>query len=109
MMKRIIMAVTLYIPMIAVAGNPYVELKNVVPFRDSYSQTTTSHLRLGYKLKNNLYVEGGVMSHGTSYEAGYKFSRGNWSIKGKWEGLNSNQRDTFNSKLQTEIRFTFGE
>ena len=49
------------------------------------------------------------MSHGTSYEAGYKFSKGNWTIKGKWEGTDSNQRDTFNSKLETEIRFTFGE
>jgi hypothetical protein len=106
---KFIMTILMSIPMIAVAGNPYVEFKNVVPFVDNYSQTSTSHLRLGYKLKNNLYVEGGVMSHGTSYEAGYKFSRGNWSIKGKWEGLNSNQRDTFNSKLQTEIRFTFGE
>ena len=40
---------------------------------------------------------------------GYKFSRGNWTIKGKWEGTDSHQRDTFNSKLETEIRFTFGE
>jgi hypothetical protein len=96
------------IPMTALA-NPYLEFKNVVPFVDTYSQTSISHLRLGYKLKNNLYVEGGVMSHGTSYEAGYKFSKGNWTIKGKWEGTDSNQRDTFNSKLETEIRFTFGE
>jgi len=96
------------IPMTALA-NPYLEFKNVVPFRDTYSQPSISHLRLGYKLKNNLYVEGGVMSHGTSYEAGYKFSRGNWTIKGKWEGTDSNQRNTFNSKLETEIRFTFGE
>ena len=103
------MTILMSIPMIAVAGNPYVEFKNVVPFRDTYSQPSISHLRLGYKLKNNLYVEGGVMSHGTSYEAGYKFSKGNWTIKGKWEGTDSNQRDTFNSKLETEIRFTFGE
>jgi len=96
------------IPMTALA-NPYLEFKNVVPFRDTYSQPSISHLRLGYKLKNNLYVEGGVMSHGTSYEAGYKFSKGNWTIKGKWEGTDSNQRNTFNSKLETEIRFTFGE
>ena len=107
-MKLIMTILMMSIPMTALA-NPYLEFKNVVPFRDTYSQPSISHLRLGYKLKNNLYVEGGVMSHGTSYEAGYKFSRGNWSIKGKWEGLNSNQRDTFNSKLQTEIRFTFGE
>jgi len=105
---KLIMTILMSIPMIAIA-NPYLEFKNVVPFVDTYSQTSTSHLRLGYKLKNNLYVEGGVMSHGTSYEAGYKFSRGNWTIKGKWEGTDSNQRDTFNSKLETEIRFTFGE
>jgi len=107
-MKLIMTILMMSIPMTALA-NPYLEFKNVVPFRDTYSQTSTSHLRLGYKLKNNLYVEGGVMSHGTSYEAGYKFSRGNWTIKGKWEGMDSNQRDTFNSKLETEIRFTFGE
>ena len=107
-MKLIMTILMMSIPMIAIA-NPYLEFKNVVPFRDTYSQTSTSHLRLGYKLKNNLYVEGGVMSHGTSYEAGYKFSKGNWTIKGKWEGTDSNQRDTFNSKLETEIRFTFGE
>ena len=107
-MKLIMTILMMSIPMTALA-NPYLEFKNVVPFRDTYSQPSISHLRLGYKLKNNLYVEGGVMSHGTSYEAGYKFSRGNWTIKGKWEGMNSNQRDTFNSKLQTEIRFTFGD
>ena len=107
-MKLIMTILMMSIPMTALA-NPYLEFKNVVPFEDTYSQTSTSHLRLGYKLKNNLYVEGGVMSHGTSYEAGYKFSRGNWTIKGKWEGMDSNQRDTFNSKLETEIRFTFGE
>ena len=105
---KFIMTIFMSIPM-TISANPYLEFKNVVPFVDNYSQTSTSHLRLGYKLKNNLYVEGGVMSHGTSYEAGYKFSRGNWTIKGKWEGMDSNQRDTFNSKLQTEIRFTFGE
>mgnify|MGYP006970503397 FL=1 len=107
-MKLIMTILIMSIPMTALA-NPYLEFKNVVPFRDTYSQPSMSHLRLGYKLKNNLYVEGGVMSHGTSYEAGYKFSKGNWTIKGKWEGTDSNQRDTFNSKLETEIRFTFGE
>ena len=107
-MKLIMTMLMMSIPMTALA-NPYLEFKNVVPFRDTYSQPSISHLRLGYKLKNNLYVEGGVMSHGTSYEAGYKFSRGNWTIKGKWEGTDSNQRNTFNSKLETEIRFTFGE
>jgi hypothetical protein len=107
-MKLIMTILIMSIPMTALA-NPYLEFKNVVPFVDTYSQTSISHLRLGYKLKNNLYVEGGVMSHGTSYEAGYKFSKGNWTIKGKWEGTDSNQRDTFNSKLETEIRFTFGE
>ena len=107
-MKLIMTILMMSIPMTALA-NPYLEFKNVVPFRDTYSQPSISHLRLGYKLKNNLHVEGGVMSHGTSYEAGYKFSKGNWTIKGKWEGTDSNQRDTFNSKLETEIRFTFGE
>ena len=107
-MKLIMTILMMSIPMTANA-NPYLEFKNVVPFVDTYSQTSISHLRLGYKLKNNLYVEGGVMSHGTSYEAGYKFSKGNWTIKGKWEGTDSNQRDTFRSKLETEIRFAFGE
>ena len=55
------------------------------------------------------YVEGGAMSHGSSYEAGYKFKKGKWTIKGKWEGSDSSKRDYFKSKIETELRYTFGD
>ena len=90
-------------------ANPYIEIKNSIPFIGKYSQSTVTHARLGYKFDNNMYIEGGPMSHGESYEAGYKFKKGNWTFKGKWEGSDSSQREKFRSKLETEIRYTFGE
>ncbi len=49
------------------------------------------------------------MTHGSSMEMGYKFKKNGWTIKGKFEGQDSNKRDYFKSKIQTEIRYTFGD
>ena len=85
-LKFVLLVVLLTTPFVTPHANPYLELKNTVPFKDYHSETSTSHLRLGYKFDNNFYVEGGAMSNGSSYEAGYKFKKGKWTIKGKWDG-----------------------
>ena len=56
-----------------------------------------------------MYVEGGPMTDGKSFEAGYKFTRGNWTFKGKVEAKDRNDRDFIGSKVETEIRYTFGD
>ena len=90
-------------------ANPYVEVKNSIPFIGKYSQSTSTNVRLGYEFNNNMYIEGGLMNHGKSYEAGYKFIKGKWTFKGKLEGAESHQSEKFRSKLETEIRYTFGD
>ena len=95
-------------------SSPYIEYKNKANIVDEpyiLNQTidlndSTDHLRLGYKLDNNMYFELGPMTHGQGYELGYKFQRDNWTIKGKIEG-NHNTQEQFKNKLQTEIRYTF--
>ena len=108
-LKFVLLVVLLTTPFAILYANPYLELKNTVPFKDHHSGTSTSHLRLGYKFDNNFYVEGGAMSHGSSYEAGYKFKKRKWTLKGKWEGSDSSKRDYFKSKIETELRYTFGD
>ena len=49
-------------------ANTYIEVKNELPFRDFDSQQDTTHLRLGYKFDNNMYVEAGPMTDGKSFE-----------------------------------------
>lgn len=90
-------------------ANTYLEFKNELPFRDTTSQDQTNHLRLGYKFDNSFYIEAGRMTHGSSMEMGYKFKKNGWTIKGKFEGQDSSKRDYFKSKIQTEIRYTFGD
>lgn len=90
-------------------ANTYIEVKNELPFRDFKSQQDVTHYRLGYKFDNNMYVEGGPMTDGKSFEAGYKFTRGNWTFKGKVEAKDRNDRDFIGSKVETEIRYTFGD
>ena len=107
-MKRFLLIILLFFWSTLAIANPYLEFKNTVPFKDYHSETSTSHLRLGYKFDNNFYVEGGAMSNGSSYEAGYKFKKGKWTIKGKWEGSDSSKKDYFKSKIETEFRYTFG-
>ena len=96
-LKFVLLVVLLTTPFATPYANPYLELKNTVPFKNHHSETSTSHLRLG------------AMSHGSSYEAGYKFKKGKWTLKGKWEGSDSSKRDYFKSKIETELRYTFGD
>ena len=56
-----------------------------------------------------MYVEAGPMTDGKSFEMGYKFKRGNWTIKGKVESKDRKNRDFIGSKVETEIRYTFGD
>ena len=90
-------------------ADTYIEVKNELPFRDFDSQQDVTHLRLGYKFDNNMYVEGGPMTDGKSFEMGYKFQKGNWTFKGKVESKDRNDRDFIGSKVETEIRYTFGD
>jgi len=92
-----------------ILANPYIEFKNELPMRDTTLGTETNHLRLGYKLDNNFYIESGPMTGGYGFETGYKVQKGKWIFKGKFEGSNTNNKDYFKSKLQTEIRYTFGD
>jgi len=87
-------------------SSPYIEYKTTAPLIDSELLTTTEHLRLGYKLDNNLYFELGPMSHGEGYEFGWKRTQDRWTFKGKVEGYH-NSKNIFNNKVQTEIRYTF--
>ena len=90
-------------------ANTYIEVKNELPFKDFDSQQDVTHLRLGYKFDNNMYVEGGPMTDGKSFEMGYKFKRGNLTFKGKVESKDRKDRDFIDSKVETEIRYTFGD
>ena len=90
-------------------ANTYIEVKNELPFRDFDSQQDITHLRLGYKFDNNMYVEAGPMTDGKSFEIGYKFKTRNWTFKGKVESKDRNDRDFIGSKVETEIRYTFGD
>jgi len=84
-------------------ANPYIEYKNELKYTDSTYKKTISHIRLGYKTKNNFYFEAGKRTEGTSGEIGYKIKRKNWVLKGKWEASHT---DALDHKLETEIRYT---
>jgi len=78
-------------------ADPYVEYK----YKQSLdtSSKTSKYLRVGYKFKNNLYLESGD----DSAELGYKKKFGNLVMKGKIESTN----DFNKNGLETEIRYTF--
>jgi hypothetical protein len=113
-LPHLILALFASVYAIHLESSPYIEYKNKANIVDEpyiLNQTidlndSTDHLRLGYKLDNNMYFELGPMTHGQGYELGYKFQRDNWTIKGKIEG-NHNTQEQFKNKLQTEIRYTF--
>mgnify|MGYP001167999156 CR=1 FL=1 len=107
-MKLIIVLFSMFI-LTSAQANPYIEIKNELPFVDLTSQSSVTHYRLGYKFDNNMYVEAGPMTNGNSFEIGYKFKRGNWTFKGKFEGKDKNTKDFIGSKVETEIRYTFGD
>ena len=90
-------------------ADAYAGFKNEVPFKNLKAQSDINHLRLGYKFDNSLYIEAGAMTGGTGIEMGYKFKKGNWTIKGKFEGTDTSQRDYFKSKIETEVIYKFGK
>lgn len=110
-MKQQLIAIFFSLIMGSVHANPYIEMKNELPFLDMEykDRDPITHYRLGYKWDNNMYAEFGHMTGGTSYEMGYKFDKGNWTFKGKLEGKDRNNANFINNKIQTEIRYTFGE
>jgi len=90
-------------------ASPYIEFKSETKFNDQMHRgDTTNHTRIGFEKKTDfgkVYVEGGHMTDGHSFEAGYKFKWDkNLTIKGKFEGKNASQ---LKSKLETEIRYTW--
>ena len=87
----------------------YAGFKYEIPYKDLTKQTEIHHLRLGYKFDNSMYIEAGAMTGGTGIEMGYKFKKGNWLVKGKFEGTDTTQRDYFKSKIETEVIYKFGK
>tara|TARA_R110000851_G_scaffold19363_1_gene59718 strand:+ start:148 stop:486 length:339 start_codon:yes stop_codon:yes gene_type:complete len=89
-----------------VFAGSYVEYKNEYSLKSWNKTGSVDHLRFGYKAKNNLYVEGGYMSDGYSWETGYKYKlTDKITLKGKVE--NKHKDGTSKSKIETEIRFNF--
>tara|TARA_R110000782_G_scaffold1122_5_gene4326 strand:- start:3017 stop:3382 length:366 start_codon:yes stop_codon:yes gene_type:complete len=86
----------------------YASYKHELPLADYKLQADINHLRIGYRFDNRMYIEAGAMTGGTGIEMGYKFKKGNWIVKGKFEGTDTTQRDYFKSKVETEIIYTFG-
>lgn len=90
-------------------SSTYIEMKSETSFNDQFHRgDTTNHTRLGFEKKTTfgkVYIEGGHMTDGHSFEAGYKYRWGeNLTIKGKFEGKDASQ---LKSKLETEVRYTF--
>ena len=89
-----------------VFAGSYAEYKNEYSMKSWDKTGSVDHLRFGYKAKNNLYIEGGYMTGGYSWETGYKFKvTDKVTIKGKLE--NKNRDGASKSKIETEIRFNF--
>lgn len=91
------------------SADVYAGFKYEIPYKDLTKQTEIHHLRLGYKFDNSMYIEAGAMTGGTGIEMGYKFTKGNWLVKGKFEGTDTTQRDYFKSKIETEVIYKFGQ
>ena len=97
--------------MSAISAGTYIEYKNELPILNLSLMPTvgeqTHHIRIGEEVRLGgitMYIEAGGMTNGYSYETGYKYKKGNWTIKGKYEGKDSGFTK---SKLQTEIRYNF--
>ena len=90
------------LPFSFVHSAPYAEYRNDAKFVQSSFDKAVNYLRVGYKFKNNMYLEVGPRSHGSSAEVGYKFKLSDvWGIKGKWEAGDTGALD---HKLETEVR-----
>ena len=79
-------------------ASPYLEYKYKSLLEDP-TVKTSSFTRVGYKFSKNYYMEIGD----DSAEAGYKFKKGNFTLKGKLEST----KDFSKNGLETEIRYTF--
>lgn len=95
----------------SVKAGPYVEIKSEVTYKDFSTTDSVNHTRFGYEKKsltgNKIYFEGGHMTGGSSWEAGYKTRLSDTLIvKGKLEGKRERGKEA-KTKLETEIRFTW--
>tara|TARA_R110000868_G_scaffold32754_2_gene119255 strand:- start:4524 stop:4817 length:294 start_codon:yes stop_codon:yes gene_type:complete len=95
-MKKALMIALLITPTLQAA--PYVEYKYKSLLEDP-TVKTSSFTRVGYKFSKNYYMEVGD----GSAEAGYKFKKGGFTLKGKLEST----KDFSKNGLETEIRYTF--
>jgi hypothetical protein len=82
----------------AANAKPYIEYKYKSVLEDPLTKTS-SFTRVGYKFSKNYYMEIGK----DSAEAGYKFKKGGFTLKGKLEST----KDFSKNGLETEIRYTF--
>ena len=92
-------------------ANPYIEIKSEVTYKDFTSTDAVNHTRFGYEKKsltgNKIYFEGGHMTGGSSWEAGYKTRLSDTLVvKGKLEGKRERGLQS-KTKLETEIRYTW--
>jgi len=109
-MKTKIAALIMSVFSFAVQAAPYVEYKNEYEMKDFNYDKKVDHLRFGYQADSTWgkpYFEIGPMTHGTSWEAGYKFKLDalpRLEFKGK---LETKDTGVAKSKFETEIRYTF--
>jgi len=92
-------------------ANPYIEIKSEVTYKDFSSTDAVNHTRFGYEKKsltgNKIYFEGGHMTGGSSWEAGYKTRLSDTLVvKGKLESKRERGLQS-KTKLETEIRYTW--
>ena len=95
-MKKLIAIAILITPTLQAA--PYLEYKYKSLLEDPIVKTS-SFTRVGYKFSKNYYMEIGD----GSAEAGYKFKKGGFTLKGKLEST----KDFSKNGLETEVRYTF--
>lgn len=95
-MKKLIAIALLITPTLQAA--PYLEYKYKSLLEDPVVKTS-SFTRVGYKFSKNYYMEIGD----GSAEAGYKFKKGGFTLKGKLEST----KDFSKNGLETEVRYTF--
>jgi hypothetical protein len=95
-MKKLLTIAILITP--TLQADPYLEYK-YKSLLESPTTKTSSFTRVGYKFSKNYYLEVGK----DSGEAGYKFKKGNFTLKGKLESTKNFQKNG----LETEVRYTF--
>ena len=112
-MRYLILAIGILCALAACSAkaSPYIEIKSEHVFKDFASTDAVHHTRFGYEKKsltgNKIYFEGGHMTGGSSWEAGYKTRLSDTLIvKGKLEGKRERGKEA-KTKLETEIRFTW--